>query len=330
MKIIVERVHSAKEYLEYWTKAMADVHWFKKRRLFDYSRDEIAEEIAEEFEKCGSIYLVAKSQDTKEIMGVLRVKTKGDVGVFGRWDPAVPLEYRSSGAGEALIKEAFSRLRENRVPKVTCMLRHPYSRPETGQWHMALYRKCGFVLKGLVGVMLLVNLRGVIMTTQKIEDLHIVNGDDLPLERFVDFTNRAYMSMSEDKAIHGRDPYVSSPGENMRLLRAVKDGSYGLSPPGCWKVAMVGDEVAGFVVAFISESEYRPSHGVIAELGIFPEFRRQGIAYSLIGEIHECFKSHGCRYSYVGTPKPNEAAIRLYRKAGYKPIFQIVNFEKEI
>lgn len=60
MEVVVERVHSAKEYLQYWTTAMADVHWFRRRRLFDYNCDEMVEEIAGEFGKPGSIHLVAR------------------------------------------------------------------------------------------------------------------------------------------------------------------------------------------------------------------------------------------------------------------------------
>jgi len=330
MKIVVQRVHSPDVYLRYWTRAMADVHWFKKRRLFDYAREEMFEQIAEEFEKPESVHFVAKSRDAGKILGVLGVKTKGSVGYFGRWEPAVPLEYRDSGAGEALIREASSWLRKNRVGRIACMVRYPYSKPETGQWHMALYRKCGFTHKGPVGLMLLANLQRMMKAKQKVENLHIVDGNDFPLKEFVDFTTRAYMSMPEDKAIHGHDPYVSSPDENVRLLRAVKDGKYGFSPPECWKVAELEDEVAGFVIAFMPKTKYRPSHGVIAELGVFPEFRRKGIAYSLVAEMHECFKNHGGRYSYVGTPRTNETAIRMYRKAGYKPVFVLVDFEKPL
>lgn len=325
----MERVHSVEEYLEYWTQSMVDVHWFEKQRLFDYNRDEMLEEIAEEFGKSGSIHLVAKSQDTGEILGVLEAKIRRDVGSLGRWEPAVPLKHRNSGAGEVLIEEAFSWLRENRVPRVTCVLRYPYSRPETGQWHTALYRKCGFVQKGFVGVMLLANLPKVQMAVQEVENFRIVNGH-FPLEEFAGFTRRAYVSTPEDKAIHGHDPYVSNPEENMRILRAVKNGKYGFSPPECWKVATVKDEVAGFVIAFMPESKYRPPHGVIAELGVFPEFRRRGVGYALIAEMHECFVNHGRQYAYVGTPKTNEGAIGLYRKAGYRPVFEMVSFEKTL
>ena len=330
MKMIVEKVDSVKEYLEYWTRAMADVHWFEKRGLFDYNRDEMVEEIPGEFGQSGSIHLVAKSPSTDEVLGVLGVKVRRDVGTFGRWEPAVPLKHRNGAAGETLIKEAFSWLHEKRVSKATCMLRFPHSRPETARWHMALYRECGFVRRGLVGVMLLADLRKALMTAEKVEDLRIVAGYDFSVEEYADFSRRAYLSTPEDKAIHGLDPLLSSPEENMRVLRAVKNGEYGFSPPECWKVAMLRDEVTGFIAAFMPESKYRPPHGVIAELGIFPEFRRRGVGSALIAEMHECFKNHERQYSYVGTPKNNEAAIRLYRKAGYRPVFQIINFEKTI
>ena len=146
----------------------------------------------------------------------------------------------------------------------------------------------------------------------------------------MDFTRRAYLSTPEDKAVHEGDPYVSNPDENMRVLRAVKEGGMGFSPSECWKIATLEDEIAGFVVGFMPKSKYRPQHGVIAEIGVFPEFRRRGTAYSLITEMHECFKKHGCHYSYVGTPETNETAIKLYQKAGYKPVFQMINFEKNL
>jgi len=78
MKMIVEKVDSVKEYLEYWTRAMADVHWFEKRGLFDYNRDEMVEEIAGEFGQSRSIHLVAKPPSTDEVLGVLGVKVRRD------------------------------------------------------------------------------------------------------------------------------------------------------------------------------------------------------------------------------------------------------------
>ena len=329
MKIVVEKLDFAKDYLHYWTKAMADVHWFKEPRLFDYNRNDMIEEIMKNFAKSQSIHLVAKYKDG-EILGILGVKVSKNIGILGRWEPAVPLKYRSSGAGEALIKVALSWLRQKEASKVTCMLKYPYNMPQTCQWHVALYKKCGFGQKGHGFIALLVDLQKPFVTLPQVKDIHFVNGDKFSLEDFMNFTLKAYMSTPEDKAVHQCDPYVSSREQNLSLLRSIKNGQMGLSPPEIWKVAMFNGEPAGFVISFMPKTKYRPPHGILGELGVFPEFRRKGIASSLIIETHKCFKEYGCRYSYVGTLRNNDAAIRLYQKMGYKAVFESINFEQTI
>ncbi|MFQ6068882.1 MAG: GNAT family N-acetyltransferase [Candidatus Bathyarchaeia archaeon] len=327
---VIRQVQSVGEFLKYWTQAMVDTHWFKEQIPFHYTRKEMIEEITKEFAELGNLYLVAKSKDAKEILGVLRVKIKENIGTLGRWEPAVPFRYRNTKVGEALIQKAFSWLRENNVRKVKCMLRYPFDRPETGHWHKILYEKCGFRQKGPPGIMLLAELSKIKFSHFEVENLRFIDGDKVPIEKFADFVQKAYTSTAEDQAIHGFDPYVSKREENLKVLQAMKSGKFGFSPPEFWKVALVRNETVGFVKGFMPRSKYRPAHGVIADIGVFPEFRRKGIAYALISEIHECFKKYGCKYSYVGTPKTNHPAIRLYQKAGYKPVFELINFEKTL
>lgn len=327
-KYHVKNVQSVEKFLKYWTQAMADTHWFKEHILFHYTRDEMTEEITKEFAELCNLYLVAKSKDAKEIFSVLRVKIKENIGTLGRWEPAVPFKYRNTKAGEALIQKAFSWLRENNVRKVKCMLRYQFDRPETGRWHIILYEKCGFRQKGPKGMMLLADFSKIKMSPSKVKNLDIINRDEVSLEKFVDFTLKAYASTAEDRAIHGFDPYVSNREKNIKVMQAIKSGKFGFSPPECWKVALLGKETVGFVIGFMPKSRYRPAHGVIASIGVFPEFRRRGIAYALIDEMHSCFKKYGCKYSYVGTPKTNHPAIKLYLKAGYRPVFELRSFEK--
>ena len=327
---VIRQVQSVGEFLKYWTQAMADTHWFKEQIPFHYIRKEMIEEITKEFAELGNLYLVAESKDVKEILGVLRVKIKENIGTLGRWEPAIPFKYRNTKVGEALIQKAFSWLKENNVCKVKCMLKYPFNRPETGRWHIILYEKSGFRQKGPKGMMLFADLSKIEMSPSKVENLHFINSDEVSLEKFVEFTQKAYASTAEDKAIHGFDPYVSKREENLKVLQTIKNGKMGFSPPECWEVALLRNESAGFVIGSMPKSKYRPAHGVIASIGVFPKFRRRGIAYALINEIHSCFKKYGCKYSYVGTPKTNHPAIKLYRKAGYKPVFELINFEKTL
>lgn len=327
-KYDIKQVQSVKKFLEYWTQAMADTHWFRESILFHYTRDEMIEEIIKEFDAPSNLHLVAKSKSTKEVLGALRVKIRGNIATLGRWEPAVPLMHRNTRVGEALIEEAFSLLRGKNVHKANCMLKYSFNKPETASWHITLYKKCGFKQKGTPGTMLLAELSKIKFSPFEVENLRFIDGDKVPIGKFVDFVLKAYASTAEDRDIHGFDPYVSKREKTMEVLQAIKSGKMGFSPSECWKVALLRKESAGFVIAFMPKSRYRQAHGVVANIGVFPEFRRKGIAYVLLNEIHDCFKKHRCKYSYVGTPKTNHPAIRLYQKAGYKPVFELINFEK--
>jgi len=218
LEILIEEADSIKEYLEHWTKAMADVYWFTNPSLFDYVHEEIVEEITREFNQPNCMHLMAISQDSNEILGVLKVRTNEGIATLGRWEPAVPAKHREKNVGEALLE---------------------------------------------------------------------------------------------------------------KVLEAAKDGKMGFSPPECWRVAKLKGNVAGFVIAFMpSKTKYQPAHGVIAELGVFPEYRRMGIAQLLITDAFKSIKRHGYRYALVGTPKTNTPALNLYTKQGFVPVFENVFLQK--
>ena len=83
----------------------------------------------------------------------------------------------------------------------------------------------------------------------------------------------------------------------------------------------------GSIIGVIQkDSKYRPARGIIAQLGVFPEFRRRGIGMVLIDELFRVFKQHGCAYSFVGTPKANDPALELYCKMDHSPIFEQMDF----
>jgi len=305
MEIVVEEAKSKDGYINAWIKGMQDLHWFKERRLFDYNRDEMIEELSKDFGKPDGVFLVAMLEGSKKNVGVLGIKLQAEVGVLRRWEPAVSLKERSSEAGEALIKKGLQWLRQKRAQKAVCMLKYPYDLPETADWHTSLYKKCGFKQRGPVGLQLLADLSRT-ETPMHSSSLRITTSESYTLEDFAEFTLKAYASTPEDKAIHGWDPFVSVREKILKGLLSIKQEKHGLSPPECWKIGLVEGKPAGFAVSFMPEDKYRPSYGVIGLIGVFPEFRGRGIAYALIAETHKCFRKHGCRYAYVDTPKTNK------------------------
>jgi len=329
--MMIEEAKSKEVYIKAWIEGMRHLHWFNEPKLFDYNTNEMMEELQRNFGKPGSVFLKAVTGRSKKTIGVLGISLKGEVGVLRRWEPAVPLRNRESGAGEALIEKGLEWLRHEGAEKAVCMLKYPYNSSETGDWYISLYERCGFNQMGPINVQMLADLARRQTEPPPIpSNLVISTGKEYTLEDFAEFTLKAYASALEDKAIHGWDPFVSNREDVLKGLRSIKQGKYGFSPVECWMVAFVDAEPVGFVVSFIPNDNFRPTYGVVGLIGVFPEFRGQGTAYTLIAEAHKCFRKHGCRYAYVGTPKTNERAISLYEKAGYKPIFEIANFERKL
>jgi len=333
MDLLIREAESVEEYLESWKKAMRDTPWFNESRLFDYHPDQMMEEIRLEFQKPSNIHLIAKSERREETVGVLGLRVEGKVGTLGRWEPAVPVKFRDSQVGEALLEEAFSQLHERHVSTVKCMLKFPFNQPQMTCWHASLYRKSDFIEKSPSSIMLLTDLSRVKVSERLhiIANLRIIEGKRFSLKEFADFTQKAYLTTPEDRTVHINDPFISNPETRLKTLQTIRDGKMGHSPPKCWLIAKFKDNIAGFTIGFIpKKSEHRPAHGVIGELGVFPEHRRKGIATALIVEIFRSFQKFECKYALVGTLKTNKPAIALYEKMGFHQTFELVDFEKTL
>lgn len=76
--------------------------------------------------------------------------------------------------------------------------------------------------------------------------------------------------------------------------------------------AVWGGKMVGFV-----GGDPRPAEGIgwIATIGVFPEFRRHGIATALLKACEEEMKQPMIRLS---VRRSNEAAAELYRREGYR------------
>jgi ribosomal protein S18 acetylase RimI-like enzyme len=78
--------------------------------------------------------------------------------------------------------------------------------------------------------------------------------------------------------------------------------------------AIVDGKLVGFIGGDPNENE---GIGWIAILGVLPEYRRRGIAEKLLAECEQGLRFDRIRLS---VRKSNEAAIQLYRKAGYQNV----------
>ncbi len=92
-------------------------------------------------------------------------------------------------------------------------------------------------------------------------------------------------------------------------------------------VAYVGDEPAGFVFAQAPIAK-DPLCGLVAAIGVVPEYRGKKIGMSLLQKAHNYIKEKGYLHSFVGTSESNVASRALYGRMGYKPVFRLLQFVK--
>lgn len=88
----------------------------------------------------------------------------------------------------------------------------------------------------------------------------------------------------------------------------------------------VRDEV-GQVVGFCWIVLYDPGTGLegeVAEVYVAESHRGQGIGEMLVGQAIRLFRESRVTLAYVWTRPDNEAAVKLYRSAGFEPSRQLV------
>jgi mycothiol synthase len=97
---------------------------------------------------------------------------------------------------------------------------------------------------------------------------------------------------------------------------------------GLWFVAWNGEQVAGYVLARVRTGL---AYGHIDELGVRPQWRRQGLGMALLlhslGSLHK----RGLRRAVLGVDADNvTGASRLYRRAGMRVERRVLFYEKVV
>ena len=81
------------------------------------------------------------------------------------------------------------------------------------------------------------------------------------------------------------------------------------------KAAMIGEKLVGYIC-----TNYLLDEGHILNLTVHPDFRKQGIASRLVHYIIDLLEKEGCRTIFLEVRISNEAALRMYEKAGFRII----------
>jgi ribosomal protein S18 acetylase RimI-like enzyme len=117
---------------------------------------------------------------------------------------------------------------------------------------------------------------------------------------------------SDDASVLARvaDDVFDGPVDASRLAAYLAERSHVLL------VAIADGAVVGQCAAIIHRHPDKPTELYIEEVGVAPDFRRQGIARRLLDEMLALGKSSGCEEAWVGTEHDNDSARGLYETRG--------------
>ena len=78
------------------------------------------------------------------------------------------------------------------------------------------------------------------------------------------------------------------------------------------KAVMIGEMLVGYICA-----NYLLDEGHILNVTVHPDFRMQGIATHLVGHMLGLLAAENCKTVFLEVRASNEAALRMYEKAGF-------------
>jgi len=97
-------------------------------------------------------------------------------------------------------------------------------------------------------------------------------------------------------------------------------------------VAFDGDEIAGYTVNYVAESDWEASgvrEGWVGQLGVRRRWRRRGLATALLVRSMEAFRDAGLEAATLGVDAENPTgALGVYERVGFRSIRRSVRLQR--
>lgn len=97
-------------------------------------------------------------------------------------------------------------------------------------------------------------------------------------------------------------------------------------------VALDGEEIAGYTVNYVSESDWEATgvrEGWVGQLGVRRPWRRRGLATALLVRSMEAFRAAGLEAATLGVDAENPTgALGVYERAGFRAIRRSVRLQR--
>lgn len=313
---MIEEAASLSEFQDAWSDLMKHYYWYKDNRIFDWNKDNELKAMEDTFGKFEFHFLVAKSKDTSQIAGLLRLSTKGRNATLERWEPAVQDVDSHQDIAITLVEKAIELARQREKPTIQCTIKFPTG-TDSAQWHHELFSALGFTDRLGEMTELLLRLPHESFEIPTFDDISLSDSTAYSNEDIARLTVNCFTGTEEDRHIHGPHKSVTDFDRALQVNRNLFKSEECFSPPDFWRFAVHDGHPIGFVGGLIPRRDANPLTGNLTLVGMLPSYRRRGITSMLIHSVMNSLIEINCKYVTVGTPTNNYPAITMYKKLGF-------------
>ncbi len=290
-------------YVDIWNESFRTYSWYSEHppATVESARKEIEKNRKESTYKL--IFAVSENRH----IGFIEANVEDvKIGRILPYRPCILPTYRLPEVGAALVRVAMEHLQKHGAQKVKFSIMGLDS--DTSQY-IDLYQSLGFKVWRRAQSM----RRSLDNVPDPISHLplRLLTARQIGVDTFANIFAECFKEASDRDA----SQIASNIEKTKQFIQQLFEREGKHHDPSGWIAAQMQDKFVGFAIAIRERND-----GLIAEVGVIPQFRRQGIGTFLTLKALQRLKERGFEQAFLGVDLQNAAAISLYEKLGFEKV----------
>lgn len=290
-------------YVNIWNESFGTCSWYSKHPP---ATVEVAGKEIEKNRKDPTYKLIFAILENRHIGFIEANMEDASTGRIFPYRPCILPTYRRQGVGASLVRVAMGHLRKQGAQKIkfSIMGLNGDTSP-----YISLYQSLGFKVWR--------KAQSMQRSLDNIPDPAPCSPLKLSTVRqiSIDIFANLFSECFKDSGDRDASQIASNTEKTKQFLQHLREREGEQHDPDGWIAAQIGDRFVGFAIAVRDGND-----GLIAEVGVTPQFRRQGIGTFLTLKALQRLKELGFKQAFLGVDVQNVAAISLYEKLGFKKV----------
>lgn len=290
-------------YVNIWNESFRTCSWYSKHppATIEDARKEI-----EKNRKEPTYKLIFAILENRHIGFIEASMEDANIGRIFPYRPCILPTYRRQGFGASLVRVAMEHLQKHGAQKIKFSI---MGLDDDTAPYINLYQSLGFKVWR--------KAQSMQRSLDNIPDPAPCSPLKLSTVRQIgiDIFANLFAECFKDSSDRDASQIASNTEKTKRFIQHLREQEREHHDPDGWIAAQIRDRFVGFVIAVREGND-----GLIAEVGVIPQFRRQGIGTFLMLKALQRLKERGFKQAFLGVDVQNVAAILLYEKLGFKKV----------